>query len=312
MQFKITPESGAAQAGAASRTKFKLPPGFRYDALMFTLVNVTANTSLATAYPDPFLLKSNNSPQREITVTRLDSLNALNNKPSATYGTAAAFDYTAIDNANPGPTQLIMPFHEPWGRYDPYHRFALDVLDGDNFVVECPSANVTTAPTVILTAIGEPLADVIARKEKLNRVIKDGNNRPTLVKYILGEETPSGTSYTITKWKNNLNPEDVVQHIRFYDPTGGQTIETLDFKVGSGTGKSWTDVLTKKQNGAWNRFFGGMNPGAGFFDLVPMITGAPSEGWMFGENETVQITQTYSAAASTPAAWLTQAFGPTV
>jgi hypothetical protein len=315
MQFKIECDSGQAQANTVSTAKFRLPAGFRYDSLLLTLVSVTGSL-VGTNYVGDLLLKSNNSVQRAITPARLDALNGLNNPPSATYGLAAATPYTMIETANPGPAQLSMFFHEPWGAYDPYHRFALDVLDGDNFTLEVPIASAPTAPTVIITANGEPISDVLARGEKLNRVAAGKGTRPTLVKFLNGAFTPAGVSATLTKWKDNVTEMDTIQAIRFFDPTAAISIDSLNFKVGANNGTSWTDVLTKKQNGKLLRE-NGMNPTAspvagGAFDLVPMLCGAPKEGWVFGANQRVNIDLVFSASASTEVQWITQAFGPTV
>lgn len=317
MNFEIQCDSGQAAVTTAGTAKFRLPSGFRYDALLLTLVSVTSSLIFANNYTTPLLLKSGQSIQRTITPAQLDALNGLNNRPGATIGTPGTTEYTATNTANPGPAQLMMYFHEPWNAYDPYHRFALDLIDGDNFLLEVPYQSVATAPTVRVFAIGEYLADVLARGEKLNRVdLGNGRSKPTLVKYLAGEQTPAGTTMTITKWKDTIGSLDTVQATRFYE--SAQTIDQLDFRVGPGNGTSWHN-LTRQQNAKLLRD-NMMNPlavaatGGSLYayDLVPQLAGSPSEGWRFNPNDKVEIGLTFSASSSTAVSWITQAFGPAI
>lgn len=299
MKFEIQCDVGQAVASSAGTAIFTLPPGYRYKALLRQLT--AASTAIVVNYVGDSRLKINGNTNRVLTPTQLNRINALNNLPGPTFGTAAG-DRFSIYYPSATEAQLTEYLHEPWGEYDPSERYALDVLPQDLVTLEVDYASVAAAPIVKLFADAEPLSLVLADRTRgsYNRV----GELPTLVKYSRGSDTAAGAAMTITKWNKSFASAEAIQAIHLADPTGGQTIEEAEFKVNK---RTWFK-RTKNQNRKELRDHG-MNPAAGFFDIVPNASGAPRDGWIIGPTDDVEINLTFSAAATTAVTWISQAFG---
>jgi hypothetical protein len=302
-KFEIQADVGQAQANAAGTVIFSLLPGYRYKNLKRQLTTPTGTSVITVNYAGDTRLKINGNVQRVLTPTRLDEINRLNNPPSATLGTAAATPYTMLLE---GTTKMHLTefFHEPWGLNDPTEQFALDVLEGDNVTLEVDYASAAVAPIVKLFAEAEPLAMVLADRNRgaLNRA----GGRPMLVKYLRGSDVAGGATWPVTKLNKGFSQEEAVQHIRFIDPSDA-TIDEVSITINK---KLWLKA-TKYQNYIDLRAHG-MNPATGFFDIVPQASGFPRDAMTIGPRDDVQVDFTFSGASAAAINWIIQAYGPAI
>ena len=313
MKDELLKISQQAALSTAGRVLIELEPNYRYHNWLAQLVSVTS-LIFPVGYVADMTLRVNGTVQRQLLPSEIDAIQALNNPPSATLGTAAATPYSVSNTANPGPAQLAWYFSEPWNQqYDAREAFALDLLPGDTATLEVGViSTAVAAPVVNVFADREPLSDIIAMGKRINRVdprtglpSTGPGSRPTLVKQTRFGHVPGAATTNITTLNRAFSQRDVIQHIRFTDPTGGQTIEKATITVN----KSEIFKRTKFQN---YRDLRGemMNPSTGFFDWVPNASGDPRHGVEVGPNDDVNVFLEFSASATTNVAGIIQAFGP--
>ena len=99
MKDELLKISQQAQLSTAGRVIIELEPGYRYHTLLLQLVSVT-NQLYAAGYAADTVLRVNGTVQRQLLPTEIDAIQALNNPPSATPGTAAATPYSIYNNLN--------------------------------------------------------------------------------------------------------------------------------------------------------------------------------------------------------------------
>lgn len=311
MKDELLKISQQATASTAGRVIVELEPGYRYKSLCLQLVSVTSQ-AVAVGYAAESYLRVNGTIQRQLLPTEIDSLNFLNNPPSATLGTAAATPFSMYNDTNPGPAQLEWYFREPWvPQFDAREAYSLDLLPGDTASVEVGFVSSTTAPVVRVFADREPLADVIAAGRRINRVDpRTGQpstapgSRPTLVKQFKFNTTPGAITHDITQLNRSFSSRDVLQHIRLTDPSS-RTIEEVQVVVNKREVFKRTKFANRKELRSQ-----GMNPLVGFYDIDLNSTADPRDGVEVGPSDDLLIRMTFDASATANVAGIIQAFGP--
>jgi hypothetical protein len=308
--LQVIDVTGVASTTPAGKTVFTLPNfagGVRIHSILQVLT--AASTAITVNFPGDTTIRVNGTTQRQLTLTQTDGLNALNNPPSATYGTAAATPYT---KNFPSATRCDLEhyFSEPWIPMGLGERFALDLFENEVCTVETEYAAVTPAATSICRVVYEPLAEVRASGRKLNRIATGPNSsRATLVKHVRSQETPGAITHTMQKLNKVFNGSETIRSIRLLEPTS-RTIESVIVKLND------QDIFNrdKWENGKELRS-AGMNPtassaGAGAFDIVPQASDSNRDGWLVNANDKLDVIITYDSAASIAQVAIVDVFGP--
>ena len=328
--------SGQAGASAAGTVIAELPLGFRYYAITQNMTVPTATSVTGVNFPGDTILRVNGQAQRSINPAELDGINILNNPPSATIGTAGATPFSTIA---PITTLLLLEQYlaEPWAPIpSTRERYALDLLPGDSGSLEVPFASIAAAPTVTFCALVEPISEVVGSGRPLNRfgaqydrnttvddilAQKVNNGKPTLVKHLKGSDTPNSSTFNMQKIHTTFGNNDVLQHLRLMDPTGGQTIDqaVLTLTRNAQTRELFNrtryqnikDLRTAQMNPTVATFVALSSTTQGSaFDIVPNMSDEKRDGWAIAPTDTFNVALTFSASATTAIKWIAQVFGP--